>query len=103
MEFGLETLRLAGFDGEQLVSAFRAFVAYTVGALLREVEATGAAGGVALEPAEPYLEAGGLDSREFPIVCELSGELAVCDHRAEFEAGLDLLIAGLAALLRSPP
>jgi AcrR family transcriptional regulator len=102
MEYALATLRSAGFGGEDAVLVVRAFVAYIVGSLLREV---GVAPG--LVPQRPLgqdqavLEADrpiGLNPAEFPQVTSLSAELMQRDHDADFEFGLNLLVRAVADL-----
>jgi AcrR family transcriptional regulator len=102
MEYALATLRSAGFSGEDAVGVVRAFVAYIVGSLLREV---GVAPG--LVPQRPLgqdqaiLEADrpiGLSPAEFPQVTGLTAELMHRDHDADFEFGLNLLVRAVADL-----
>ncbi len=100
MEHALATLRSAGFSGEEAVSVVRAFVAYIVGSLVREV---GVAPG--LVPQRPLghdqavLLADrpiGLDPADFPQVTSMSAELLQRDHDADFEFGLNLLVRAVA-------
>jgi len=102
MEHALATLRNAGFSGEDAVRVVRAFVAYTVGSLLREV---GVSPG--LEPQrplgqDPAAQAADrplrLDPVEFPQVVSVSEELLNRDHDADFEFGLDLLVHAVTGL-----
>jgi hypothetical protein len=102
MEYALATLRSAGFGGEDAVRVVRAFVAYVVGSLVREV---GVAPG--LVPQRPLghdqalLEADrpvGLNPADFPQVTSLSTELMHRDHDADFEFGLNLLVRAVADL-----
>ncbi len=96
MEHALATLRDAGFCGEDAVRVVRAFVAYTVGSLLREV---GVSPG--LEPQRPLSQDPAvlsadrplhLNPAEFPQVLSMSEELLNRDHDADFEFGLELLV-----------
>jgi AcrR family transcriptional regulator len=96
IEHALATLRGAGFGGEEAVRAVRAFVAYIVGSLLREV-------GVTPSVARPEDDAPTgrrlrLDPAEFPQATSLAAELMVKDHDADFEFGLDLLVRAVADL-----
>jgi hypothetical protein len=80
----------------------RAFIAYIVGSLLREV---GVSPG--LEPQRPLSQDPGvlsadrplhLNPAEFPRVVGMSEELMNRDHDADFEFGLDLLVRAVADL-----
>jgi len=96
IEHALATLRGAGFGGEEAVRAVRAFVAYIVGSLLREVGVT-----PSLARPEDDAPAGRLlrlDPAEFPQATSLAAELMVRDHDADFEFGLDLLVRAVADL-----
>lgn len=98
VEHALATLRDAGFGGEDSVRIMRAFVAYILGSLLREV---GVAPGLA-GPGTAVQEAGRrprLKATEFPQVTSLAAELGHKDPDAEFDFGLDLLVHATAALL----
>jgi AcrR family transcriptional regulator len=102
IEHALATLHGAGFGGTSAVRIVRAFVAYIVGSLLREV-------GVSPSLADPQEQGGGEGERagadgrlppdEFPQVLSLSAELAAKDPDADFEFGLDLLVQAIGALL----
>jgi AcrR family transcriptional regulator len=95
VESALATLREAGFGRQDAVRIVRAFVAYIVGSLLREV---GVAPGLSdgdgdvAQPHRPYLRAA-----EFPQVTDLTAELAERDPDADFEFGLDLLVRAVGA------
>ncbi|HEX4813472.1 MAG TPA: TetR/AcrR family transcriptional regulator [Nonomuraea sp.] len=93
VERALATLRGAGFDGADAVRVLRMFVAYIVGSLLREVGVT-----PAFAPVHPgAVTAGAVDPALFPEVSSLAPLLGECDHAAEFEFGLELLIQAAAA------
>jgi AcrR family transcriptional regulator len=103
IEHALATLRGAGFAGDEAVRIVRAFVAYIVGSLLREV---GVAPSVAQSQHQPVRQPGDgppirqhrLDPAEFPQVTSLAAELMHKDHDADFEFGLDLLVRAVADL-----
>jgi AcrR family transcriptional regulator len=102
IEHALATLRGAGFTGDEAVRVVRAFVAYIVGSLLREV---GVAPSLApqhqlAQPADDAPGAGQhrLDPAEFPQVTSLTAELMHKDHDADFEFGLELLVRAVADL-----
>jgi AcrR family transcriptional regulator len=85
----LKTLREAGFDPETALYAFRALSSYASGYAMAEIR------GFAMEPAGGRLGASTLSRDDFPHIHELDGRLEIVDHDAEFEFGLDLIIAGL--------
>jgi AcrR family transcriptional regulator len=102
MEHALATLRDAGFGAEDAVRVVRAFIAYIVGSLLREV---GVSPG--LEPQRPLSQDPAvlsadrplhLNPAEFPQVVGMSEELMNRDHDADFEFGLNLLVRAVADL-----
>jgi AcrR family transcriptional regulator len=96
IEHALATLRGAGFGGDEAVRAVRAFVAYIVGSLLREVGVS-----PSLAPPQDDPPAGRqlwLDPAEFPHATSLAAELMRRDHDADFEFGLDLLVRAVADL-----
>ncbi|WP_043631199.1 TetR/AcrR family transcriptional regulator [Nonomuraea candida] len=93
VERALATLREAGFEGADAVRMVRMFVAYIVGSLLREVGVT-----PTFAPAQTRtINADGVDPVLFPEVSSLSELLGECDHEAEFEFGLELLITAIEA------
>jgi hypothetical protein len=99
VEHALETLRAAGFGGEESVRIVRAFVAYILGSLLREVGVAPGLSGpdlIALEEISPRPR---LRASEFPQVTSLASELSEKDPDADFEFGLDLLVHAVAAML----
>jgi AcrR family transcriptional regulator len=85
----LKTLREAGFEPETALYAFRALSSYASGYAMSEIR------GFAMEPAGSRLGASTLPRDEFPHIHELDDRLQLVDHDAEFEFGLDLIIAGL--------
>ena len=90
----LRTLEEAGFGKETALHAFRALSSYTFGYAMAEIR------GFALEPDGSRLGAHRLSPEEFPRLCELKPLLENVDHDAEFEFGLDLILAGLRVTLR---
>jgi TetR/AcrR family tetracycline transcriptional repressor len=85
----LRTLRKAGFDPETSLYAFRTLSSYTSGYAMAEIR------GFAMEPAGARLGAVTLSVDDFPNIHELEAPLREVDHEAEFEFGLDLILAGL--------
>ena len=92
IEQALATLTGAGFAGADAVQIVRAFVAYVMGSLLREV---GVAPSVT-HPGESLASAGQPDPAEFPLITALAGEMLHRDHDADFEYGLELLVRAVA-------
>ncbi|WP_084463883.1 TetR/AcrR family transcriptional regulator C-terminal domain-containing protein [Microtetraspora fusca] len=93
-ERALATLREAGFDGEEAVRMLRMFIAYIVGSLLREVGVT-----PTFAPVRPDVPVAVADPALFPELYARTSELAACDHEAEFEFGLELLVQAMAVRL----
>ncbi len=87
------TLREAGLDEAQTISAFSALTSFTVGACQREIGLVGKAGRGAVREALPGISA--LPGEQFSHVIGLAGRLATRDFDAEFTSGLDLLITGI--------
>ena len=85
----LKTLRGAGFDLETALYAFRALSSYASGYAMAEIR------GFAMEPAGARLGAVALSPDEYPHIHELDAPLREVDHDAEFEFGLDVILAGL--------
>jgi AcrR family transcriptional regulator len=95
IENALATLREAGCGGTEAVLIVRAFVAFIMGALLREV---GVTPGLRAEQEDDSVTLT-LDPAQFPQVTSLAAELTRKDPDGEFEFGLDLLVHAIAALL----
>jgi AcrR family transcriptional regulator len=85
----LKTLSGAGFDPDTALYAFRALSSYASGYAMAEIR------GFAMEPAGARLGALTLPRDDFPHIHELDAQLGEVDRDAEFEFGLDLIIAGL--------
>jgi TetR/AcrR family transcriptional regulator, tetracycline repressor protein len=85
----LKTLRGAGFDPDTALHAFRALSSYASGYAMAEIR------GFAMEPAGSRLGTTSLPEGEFPHIHELDAQLGRVDRDAEFEFGLDLILAGL--------
>ncbi|WP_113700376.1 TetR/AcrR family transcriptional regulator [Nonomuraea lactucae] len=93
VERALATLRGAGFDGIDAVRMLRMFIAFIVGSLLREVGVT-----PTFAPPQQHraVSAEHVDPELFPHVSELAPLLVSCDHEAEFEFGVEMLIQAIA-------
>ncbi|WP_410596945.1 TetR/AcrR family transcriptional regulator C-terminal domain-containing protein [Amycolatopsis sp. lyj-23] len=87
VEAVLAPLLAAGFPPERAVHGLRAVLAFLIGTLMREVEAAPTLGGSVQRVAD--LSA--------PAVAAAAPYLAVCDHEAEFEFGLRILLDALDA------
>lgn len=92
VEATLGALRDAGLDDETAIGHFWAFVAYTTGALIAECAAATGSGMSSLSvPAT-------IDPGAFPHLAELGPALGACDFAAEYERGLEILIASTRAV-----
>lgn len=89
----MKTLREAGFDAPSALHAFRTLSGYAVGYVMAEIR------GFAMEPAGGRPGARALAPEEFPHISELDERLEGVDRDAEFEFGLDVILAGLRAKL----
>jgi AcrR family transcriptional regulator len=89
-EYLFAALQEAGLSGAHVVHAFDALVSFTLGFVQREVGADRADASLL-----PGLHR--LPREQYPRVIELAGHMATRDTDAAFEAGLQLLIAGIAA------
>lgn len=96
-EIVLSTLRNAGLPMEEAVHALRAVLAFLMGTLMREVNASptfGTGNPRAIDARRTELAESGL-----PAVSAAAPYLAVCDHEAEFEFGMRVLLEALDAEL----
>ena len=91
----LDILRGAGFTPEQALQSFRTLSSYAYGYALAEIV------GFALEPstdgAAARFDVRTVDPERFPRMREVAPHVVACDHDTEFELGLDIILAGLAA------
>ena len=122
VEATLAALRDAGLDLVQAYQALNVVVGFTVGhvaeqvgeerrrAALAEAAADaaddGSRRGDGVAGGEPVADLGdgaadGLDRERFPNVAERA--LLVADHDAEFEVGLDVIVAGISRLAEAMP
>ncbi|MGW0037712.1 TetR/AcrR family transcriptional regulator [Gordonia sp. NPDC003376] len=89
VEAALEAARRAGIPESERVRVLRMFIAYLIGALIREI----GLGGSVASTANASL----FDDDRFPNVRMLAADLATCDHLDEFDRGLRLQISAIAA------
>jgi AcrR family transcriptional regulator len=91
----LDILRGAGFTPERALQSFRTLSSYAYGYALAEIV------GFALEPstdgAAARFDVRTVDPERFPRMREVAPHVVACDHDTEFELGLDIILAGLAA------
>ncbi len=94
LERGLAVFRRAGFDDEAALHAFRTVTSFASGYTLGE------SGGFFGEhrplDTASVIEPADLDPDQFPNLIELLPTLVNCDHDAEFDFALDVMIDGLA-------
>jgi AcrR family transcriptional regulator len=81
-------LRAAGLDGPRVIYTFDALVSFTIGFVQRELD-------VDRVTTSPLAGLRQLPRDEFPNVIDMAGQLVTRDMDAGFNAGLDLLIAGI--------
>ena len=91
----LDILRGAGFTPERALQSFRTLSSYAYGYALAEIV------GFALEPSADgtaaRFDVRTVDPERFPRMREVAPHVVACDHDTEFELGLDIILAGLAA------
>jgi TetR/AcrR family transcriptional regulator, tetracycline repressor protein len=97
----LRTLYRIGLDSAAAVHTLRTMIAFQVGSLLREVGTmqgeAGAPATIVATPQAALIDAG------LPAVAASAAELAVCDHEAELQFGLDLLLDSLRTRIAVQP
>ncbi|MGW1024218.1 TetR/AcrR family transcriptional regulator C-terminal domain-containing protein [Streptomyces sp. NPDC002577] len=103
----LENVRcaLAGFpelglSPQELVHVVRSFAGFTVGMIMRELGSAITVGTV--EPDQVARRVDEMAAVGDPLLSAAAPYLAVSDHQAEFEHGIELLIAGLAVRVGVP-
>ncbi|MFJ1706342.1 TetR/AcrR family transcriptional regulator C-terminal domain-containing protein [Kitasatospora sp. NPDC088346] len=84
-----------GLEPQEMVNVLRAYTAFVIGAILRELGHSLTFG--AAHPDERWQRVDEITALGDPLLTSVAPYLAVSDPDAEFEAGLELLIAGLAA------
>lgn len=98
VEAGFRSFRRAGFDDLNTARCYRALASYSIGSLENELNGyfTDRPAAEADALAEPSL------SRHLPLVTEIGPVLAAQDDAAEFEYGLELMLAGFGEMMHSP-
>jgi AcrR family transcriptional regulator len=97
VEAGFRSFRAAGFDPRSTAQAYRTLVAYSLGTAQIELGDYFAAYPAADTPSGSLDQAS--TGRLLPTIVEVGPELANQDPENEFEAGLDVVLTGLEALL----
>ncbi|MEW2357145.1 TetR/AcrR family transcriptional regulator C-terminal domain-containing protein [Spirillospora sp. NPDC029432] len=97
-ERALALFEAAGFDAATSVRALRALMSYVMGAQMMEGGALRMPHGLPSGNADALLE---VDPGEIPHVIALADELVLDDHEADFECGLEMLLAALDRLPRA--
>jgi AcrR family transcriptional regulator len=97
LDANFEILRQAGFDEVGAIVAFRTLAGFTRGFALEEV--TGRALGAQPVGGQERLDPRELPAEEFPRIAELAPWLVAPEREAEFERGVDVIVAGLEAML----
>jgi AcrR family transcriptional regulator len=97
LDANFDILRGAGLDEHEAIVAFRTLASFTRGFALEEV--TGRAIGAQAAAEVERLDPRELPADEFPRLAELAPLLVDRDGDAEFERGVDLILAGLEARL----
>lgn len=87
----LDALRRAGVEGDAAVSAFAALIAFTRGCALQQDDSATPA-----ELGQRLMVLESLPADEFPNVTSLGTKLLLRDSDRHFEAGLRLLLEGIA-------
>jgi AcrR family transcriptional regulator len=93
LEAALAALSDAGLGDDAILRHFWSFIAWSTGALLAECAAATGAGSPVLEVPED------VDRVAHPQLARLRGALAGCDFAAEYERGLELVVAAVRARL----
>jgi TetR/AcrR family tetracycline transcriptional repressor len=94
VEAVLGPLLAAGYSPDRAVHGLRAVLAFLIGTLMREVDAAPTFSGADVAGAHDRLA--DLEGSGLPAVSAAAPYLAVCDHEAEFEFGLGILLDALA-------
>jgi TetR/AcrR family transcriptional regulator, tetracycline repressor protein len=95
MESGIKTLRDAGFDEQTAARAFRIAAGYAIGYV--SLELGGFFGNERRNPRpEAAMPSAALDLEAFPNLVAISPYLVEWDPATEFDAGLDVILSGLA-------
>lgn len=87
----------AGFDEQSAVHGLRAFIAFQIGTLLREVTSSPAFSGQ--DPAAARGRTERLAASGFPAAARVAPYLATCDHEAEYYFGVEALLTAMRVML----
>jgi TetR/AcrR family tetracycline transcriptional repressor len=97
MRGGLKPLLAAGMPTDEAILAVRSFSAYLTGTVLREVGATRSYSTSEPDRAEQRVHQ--LAETGDPLLAGVADEVAVVDHAAQFDNGVELFIAGIESTL----
>ncbi|MFJ6897486.1 TetR/AcrR family transcriptional regulator C-terminal domain-containing protein [Streptomyces hokutonensis] len=89
-----------GLSPQELVHVVRSFAGFTVGMIMRELGSAITVGTV--DPDQVQRRVDEMVAVGDPLLSAAAPFLAVSDHQAEFDHGIELLIAGLAARVGVP-
>ena len=95
MEFALETIGRAGIEGRDAVYAFNVMGGYIMGFVMMEVGQMFGAGTLDTASPDPAAIAQALPADRVPSIIAALPHMAECDPDAQFDFGLELLLAGL--------
>ena len=102
LELTLSVLQDAGFSVRDAARSFPTLLHYTVGFTIEEQAQTGVAYADADNPYRPERLAGAIDPERFPLAAQAQGDLFDADPDAGFELGLNVILAGMAAIHLQP-
>lgn len=103
IELTLEALRSGGLTVEETTAAYHMLVGYVQGHVMLEIAGLMSGDPGPEHDAEHDAFLRMLPPDRFPRMAEMLPHLKGCDHEAEFELGLDVLLAGLDAKLGRRP
>jgi AcrR family transcriptional regulator len=97
MEFALSTILETGMSLRDAVEVFNVVGGYIMGFVMMETGMMFSAGALDQDAPNPDEAARLLPQGEVPVIHAALPHLATCDPDEQFELGLDLLLAGIAA------
>jgi len=97
---GLACVAGLGLAPEELVHVLRSYIAFVVGTIMRELGSAITVG--TMDPGQVQQRIDEITATGDPLLASAAPSLAVSDHDVEFDYGIELLIAGLAARVGVP-